>query len=753
MALGRFTDWPGCRSILRYMADTPFARFREIAINRQDVFPAIRFRQAWLEYKSLFSNLINGPVWNAYPGTLTEWEASCVPRAHFAKLALTAGPAAESIELPASANISLPAAFGLLEQFHDLIRRELEREAGYGTALPVPPMRDRPGPLPPSFRRMDEVGNLMQALQAPPAAIAATLVHGSLADGLVAEGFSDADVLCLIQSPVKGAHHFWEAARWLFKLNHRLFAVNPCMHHGPMIVFASEIKCAAEASVPSAIIRNGFWCHGGIDQINYHDGLYEGVAAWEVFEFYFEAHHLFVSDLKNAFDALWWTSNILILPILLHQTQNGRSIYKRDCLVGPLPADLQAFGEILAEVSAVRLRLGQWINSRLPAAGLIDEEANPGAIVADHRDLLRMTPADIRSLGLDDALMRAGQHLWDHGRTCALAFGHKLLGSLQPVHPVVWRWPRLTTREPHLLTHQDYDHAREVFLSRASAEPAIKAVFEFGEVGCPGLSDLDFCVILDDEYKGSPSNLQAAAFPEKIAYIMDHDPLFVSSSMAGNLAAFFPIFSARQLYGPATNLPLSRSFDPSTQAAAITHLNLRKYPRDLDWLIQQPAINVRTILAFLHSAQHVAKCLGSIGLQPGEEIQAAVILDRNIRRRFLVGQHPSPVDLFDATRACMAFCAPLSCSLTRYWMDVLQQSGRPLPPQFQERDMATRWVRGMLSSTAQRNHHFVGLEILPSLSEYIHSKQEFCNFERARNREPSVYMEDASAEHHVRTKP
>ncbi len=92
------------------------------------------------------------------------------------------------------------------------------------------------------------------------------------------------------------------------------------------------------AALPSAVFRNGCWLNGKIDQVAYHDGTFEAVLSLEGFADYFERHHQFVPDLRNAFDVLWWCSSMLFLPLLHEQVATGTSVYKRTCLAGKFAA-------------------------------------------------------------------------------------------------------------------------------------------------------------------------------------------------------------------------------------------------------------------------------------------------------------------------------------------------------------------------------------------------------------------------------
>jgi Flp pilus assembly protein TadD len=725
--------------------ESPFDGYRRAAAERPGSLAAVRPRLAWMAFRRLFNSLIYDPVADGHPAMGWQWQRARVSRSRFEPilewLDEPGGPSA--IELPLT--MDLPRAFEALERLHDLILGRLAAgTAGVTSIRSWETRRRERAPLPQGFAMEAAVDALERDLREAPASIAATLLHGSLADGLVAGGFSDADVICFVGRPMPGGRGFWEAAQWLFSLNHRLLAINPCMHHGPMIAFAGEIECAAEAALPAAVIRNGVWCKGGFPEAAYHDGTLESVASVGTLEEYFEAIHLIVPDLRCAFDVLWWASSALFLPLLLQQAETGESIYKRECLElkrAPLPDSLWG---VLQGVSEVRLELGRWMASRLPAGGVEhDRTANPGRTLVDFRRRLSLAPEEVRGLGITDPLMQGVRQLWEYVRNRSLEVGYARLGGRTEARPVGWTWPRKLTGMPRRLGHADYDRARAAFLDRCRGRAEVRAVFEFGEVGCPGLSDLDFCVVLGDGCLGVPEDLLAAAFPEDVAYLVDHDPLFVSASAASSLGAVFPVFSARQLWGEPFEIPLSATLPRFVQAAAITYKNLRKYPASADGLFAKPEVNLRTALAVLHSSAHIKRCLESLGIAPGEGIEAAVSLDRNWRSRFAAGETPGPGDVLAVLDACGACNGPLVSGLVEFWTRAaagLPDDGLPRPSRGPD---AARWILGELGLDAERRRNpAFGPSLQPLVGEYLAVKRRFVEFERSRGRIPSDYIED-----------
>jgi tetratricopeptide (TPR) repeat protein len=382
-------------------ADSPFVHFQREAAERTDRFRGARARLAWMEFRKLFHSLALGPIWAAIPATLEEWKSIRVPRNRYAPICEWLSGTEAALAFESSGSLSMPEAFELLDILHDRIRFELHREIGGGRAPGSQSSLHQGDALPEPFSRDAAVNDLCQELRRAPSAIRATLLDGSMADRRIEAGLRDADVLCVVDWPQVGGGTFWEAAQWLFQLHHSLFAINPCLPRGPLIVFASEIDAAAEADLPAAILRRGVWCKGGAAEVRYHDGILEAVAAVGTFREIFETRLLSPSHLRSAYDVLLWAASALRLPVLLAPGEWAAN------------ADPQ---NALSQVSAVRTALGHWMTDRLPAGGTIDRAMNPGLVREAHLLRLAPTPEEISALGLSDALMADVRQIWQYVR-------------------------------------------------------------------------------------------------------------------------------------------------------------------------------------------------------------------------------------------------------------------------------------------------------------------------------------------------
>jgi tetratricopeptide (TPR) repeat protein len=372
----------------RRPTESPFGRFQAAAAERPGRFPGIRARLAWLEFRKLFHSLTFGAIWAATPASFEEWKGGRVNPSRFAPILGWLAGTDGAIEFDSPASLAMPEAFERLDLLHDRIRYELNREAGAWPARSLaaaPGAADAPSATPARPAPVDE---LRRELRAAPPSIRATLLDAG-----------QADILCIVDRPAVGGGTFWEAAQWLFKIHHHLFALQPWRHRGPRVAFAAEIDGTAEVDFPPAIIRQGSWGPGGAATVRYHDGRVETAAAVGALQEVFEARLLSASDFRSPFHVGLWAESALSLPVLLHPGGDQ----------GNLPEDYRT---TLRGVAAVRAALDHWLAEQPQGETPIDRAANPGLAHEAQRLRLLLTVQDIRGLGLSDALLTEVRRIW-----------------------------------------------------------------------------------------------------------------------------------------------------------------------------------------------------------------------------------------------------------------------------------------------------------------------------------------------------
>ena len=560
-----------------------------------------------------------------------------------------------------------PAGGDIAQLLDDLRRGESQMASAQSrpAAIPVARPYDDWKRQAPFSRRQAIIELVQEHVARRPAAIRSCLLHGSLADGRIADGFSDCDLMVFLRPASEmSPAGLLEAARWILRTNRYLLRYNPCMHHGPMIVAEGGQTFCREAIVPRVLIEKGVWLAEPIGSLAYIDDDLERLAAPAALEWFFEDRIAGPSDIRSAFDALWWASSVLLLPLLEHQIRTGRAGWKRDVLA--TCADHQ---DLIASLTQVRLRLGQWIAQRLPdPVWPAADDLNPGVCLAYYKTLLAMRPRDLDDIGITPRLINRGRELFEHVSTVALeSHARRLAACEKTTVDRLIAWPAAVKERPAPLPMAAYDRARAQVLLRAARCPGVVAVYEFGNIGCPGLSDLDLLVLLADDFHGLCEDLTIKQLEPDVAAVLSHDPLFAAASLAQVIGGVFPIFSARQILGRELPLRPTGEFALDVRACLYSFKNSLKCPRDILWLARQREVRWQTLLAYLNSFGAVSRCLGELAIDVPPSVGSCIELSQRVRADFAATGHCRLSDLRASIDLMLGASADLMLALDGFW--------------------------------------------------------------------------------------
>ncbi len=613
----------------------------KIANELEEVYPGSALRKIFKELKSIFNNLVYLPIWNHNPQNISEWKESSINFSVFENVIIISNYLIPELHnylkskvksLPGS--ISIKESFDILQTSFRLIFKELNR-----TFEGLQKEKLRNGISKEEWFNNFENRPEKELLQKfnsfiEKSKINSVLLHGSLADGNTEKGFSDFDVTYIIDVTKPGSNLF-EIAEEILESNIYLLSYNPFMHHGPMITFKDELNWTTEASFPSVLVENGVWVKNPIEEINYiNDGL-DFITPFTVFRNYFDNQFNKYCDFKNPFDIIWWASSVTFLPLLIRQMFDGKSIWKKDFFENELNSFPYKYKNLLENVSIIRVNGAKLIREKIKLPlQLEDYEKNPGLILKKYKEQIKIREEEVYSIGITNDLINKAKDFMDYAENCAFYFHYKNKINKNCETEETGKQKYYFTELPKKLNHEDYEEARNYFLSMCKDKDYIISVYEFGNVGCPGLSDLDFLVVLKNDFAGTPSELIIDNMPYKYAEILSHNPVFICEENASILGAVYPIFNYKKLYGKDIHLKLSSEFSYNNQLSLFTFLNLIKYPKDIFTLAKEPKIRWKTILAYLNSFNHVAKIFNQLNIEIPASINNCLGINKSIRDKF-----------------------------------------------------------------------------------------------------------------------
>jgi SAM-dependent methyltransferase len=736
----------------------------------EQVYPGYQVRRVQDALQSLFNTFWYAPVWSGLPATLHEWRAQKVDRNILCWLHENTAFIIPQFHMELSSTLKMQneltlrdviglIRLGLLECQSSSTSVNLQTSIPEATGKTLDQWQSEV-----NFPRKQVVQSFINGLKHAPKSIGSVLLHGSLADGNVVDGYSDFDVLVILRQEMLDSDELMlTTLEWLLQSNTDLLAYNPCMHHGPMIVFEDELGYYSPARLPSVLIENGVWLNKPLNLISYQQDPFALISFFSIFEPFFEQHITKKTDIRSAFDAIWWVSSVNLLPCLVFQLKQGKSIWKRDVFQNPGAALPDQFHEFLSSIEDIRRRTGEWVAKRLPnLVWPLDANLLPGICLNHYKQVLRMTPQDVVDIGITDIEIQTGRRLWEYAAYQALSHHRLLLAAIDPLQDSLFiAWPEKVCEVPVPATLGDYELARARFLLAVDAEPAVQAVYEFGQVGCPGLSDLDMLVILKDGYQDIPHSLTQSRLDQETSRLMGHDPIFVGKESAIFLAGVFPLFQATLIYGEAVSIGFSDSYSIDHQAALVSFLTAIKYPADLIWLSGQTEARWTTLLAYLNSFKHVSQCLSMLDIQIPDSVKECLNMNSVIRGQFIQQSVATLGDLNNALQLMIRASIEVIITLEEYWkkrfpalLDVLPifdsiQYAHDVYATIEKKDCPLHldppalWLVNILSSlntTSVLPVSELYTALTGTLSGFVHTKQQFTQLELSDNRKISSYI-------------
>jgi len=159
----------------------------------------------------------------------------------------------------------------------------------------------------------------------------------------------------------------------------------------------------------------------------------------------------------------------------------------------------------------------------------------------------------------------------------------------------------LWTSEPMPLEREDYDRTTEDFLRVAGSTPGVLGVWQTGSVSVPGISDLDFILVVRNRTRLSWNRVRKRLSPESTRVLL-HSPVALPESLVPWLGYVNDTRATRRLTGPEIPFaePANRGMVNILVAARFTMAKLL----GLERTAFMGVAGVRSLLCRVHGLRH-----------------------------------------------------------------------------------------------------------------------------------------------------
>lgn len=182
-------------------------------------------------------------------------------------------------------------------------------------------------------------------------------------------------------------------------------------------------------------------------------------------------------------------------------------------------------------------------------------------------------------------------------------------------------WPRPVKLEK-------YQEAAEAYSAWLAQNPGVVSVYEIGDVGAAGLSDIDLVVVLNpEEFDGKEFKFRVDFLPPDLRYLMMHGPVFLSESLFQKIFELLPIFKLKHRAGKElTQTLIQHELPVIVQHVILNDLAIISLHREYKALQRIASLNLRNTIARINSLKYPLRIISSLGRSvPGaEEFEQAV---------------------------------------------------------------------------------------------------------------------------------
>lgn len=159
---------------------------------------------------------------------------------------------------------------------------------------------------------------------------------------------------------------------------------------------------------------------------------------------------------------------------------------------------------------------------------------------------------------------------------------------------------------------EDYDKVLGKIKNQAGKSKEILSVYTFGEVGVPGISDIDLIFVLK---KGSklPDLLKRKSVDKESEYLIFHPYLILTEDIMRNIRYIYPDSNYVKIYGKEIGIHSpSQSEIKKIKTYLIIDTILRHFPVDYLYILLSKRVNVRMVLLRFNALIHTFRMFNDI---------------------------------------------------------------------------------------------------------------------------------------------
>jgi hypothetical protein len=187
---------------------------------------------------------------------------------------------------------------------------------------------------------------------------------------------------------------------------------------------------------------------------------------------------------------------------------------------------------------------------------------------------------------------------------------------------------------PRPTSLKQYERAAQEFLGKYSQHPDVLGIYQFGTVNNPGISDLDFIVVVKERLSEPLTrDYGYDFFSEKTSYILSHNPLIVPENLFSELGKIYPILGDLRTHYGQEWLPTYESPASRVYTALSLMIVCFRYPRQFISMRTTEFLDVRLSLQVLNALRHTRLLAQKLNLPTyeaeGEFFQQIMQLQRD----------------------------------------------------------------------------------------------------------------------------